>query len=242
MELRQYWQIIARRAWAPLLLFGVVLVGSLVLCQPTQPQFQASARILVDVPPLPAVGGMGFDPRLTAPQATEYLVDDFSVFVTGQTVAQAVSRRLADRGIEVPAGLIQSSTSSQEVHRVVVVRVTWHDPDQAIAIADAAIEVLREEAPAYFGRLGALQPEVRLFDGPDVSRVPPSLRQRLDLPIRLLLAVAAGIAYCFVADYLDDSIRGRQDLEGMRVRVLGEVPGQRRWWRGGRWWPGVRRG
>jgi capsular polysaccharide biosynthesis protein len=229
MELRQYWHIVWKRIWIPALLLAVVLVVSLVLRRPTSPQYQASGRVLVDVPPLEAVEGMGFDPRLTAPQATEYLVDDFTQFVSSQAVADAVSQRLAGQGIQVPPGVLQSSTASEQIHRVVTIRVTWADPNEALAILNAAVEVLMQEAPAYFGRLGLEQPQVTLFDGPGVSPVPPTLSERLDLPVRLLLALLAGIALAFLLDYVDDSIRGRQDLEEMEIQVLAEVPGRRRW-------------
>jgi len=229
MELRQYWQIVWKRIWIPALLLVVVLVASLGLRRPPPPQYQASARVLVDVPPLEAVEGMGFDPRLTAPQATEYLVDDLSLFVASQAVAQAVSQRLADQNIQVPAGVIQSSTASEQVHRVVTLRVSWGDPDQALAILNATLEVLSQEAPGYFGRLGLEEPQINLFDGPSVSPVPPGLTQRLDVPVRLILALVAGVALCFFLDYLDDSVRGRDELEGMGIRVLAEVPGRRRW-------------
>jgi capsular polysaccharide biosynthesis protein len=228
MELRQYWHIVWKRIWIPALLIGVVLVVSLLLRRPSPVQYEASGRVLVDVPPLESVEGMGFDPRLTAPQATEYLVDDFTQFVSSQAVADAVSRRLAEQGLQVPPGVIQSSTASEQVHRVVTIRVTWSDPDEALSIVTAAVEVLKEDAPAYFGRLGREQPQVTLFDGPGVSAVPPSLTERLDLPVRLLLALLAGIAVAFLLNYLDDSVRGRQELEGMGIRVLAEVPKQRR--------------
>jgi capsular polysaccharide biosynthesis protein len=229
MELRQYWHIVWKRIWIPALLLAVVLVVSLALRHPTPSQYQASGRVLVDVPPLEAVEGMGFDPRLTAPQATEYLVDDFTQFVSSQAVADAVSQRLADQGIQVPPGVIQSSTASEQIHRVVTIRVTWGDPNEALSIVTAAVEVLKQEAPAYFGRLGMEQPQVTLFDGPGVSPVPPSLTERLDLPVRLLLALLAGIALAFLLNYLDDSIRGRQELEDMGIHVLAEVPRRRRW-------------
>jgi protein tyrosine kinase modulator len=229
MELRQYARIVWKRIWVPATVLAVALVASLALRQEAPPQYRASVKVLVDVPPLQTVEGMGFDPRLTAPQATEYLVDDFSVFVTGDAVAQRVSQRLADRGIQVPAGAIQSSTASQQIHRVVEIQVVWGNPEQALAIIDAATKVLQEDAPTYFGRLGSLQPRIEIFDGPRVGPVSSGLSERLDLPVRLLLAVLAGIALCFVLDYLDDSIRGCQEMEAMGIKVLTEVPGQRRW-------------
>jgi capsular polysaccharide biosynthesis protein len=232
MELRQYWHIVWKRIWIPALLFAVVLVVSLALRRPTPPLYQATGRVLVDVPPLGAVEGMGFDPRLTAPQATEYLVDDFTQFVSSQAVADAVSQRLADQGIQVPPGIIQSSTASEQIHRAVTIRVVWNDPDEALRIMSATVEVLQQETPAYFGRLGLEQPQVTLFDGPGVGPVPLSLTKRLDLPVRLLLALLAGVALAFFLNYLDDSIRGRQELESMGIRVLAEVPKRRRWFGG----------
>jgi capsular polysaccharide biosynthesis protein len=228
MELRQYWQIIWKRIWIPALLFAIVLAVSLALDSPSPPQYQASGRVLVDVPPLETMEGMGFDPRLTAPQATEYLVDDFTQFVSSQAVAAAVSERLASQGIRVPPGSIQSSTASEQVHRVVTVRVIWSNPDEAAAILTEAIEVLQQETPAYFGRLGLEQPQVTLFDGPSVSPVPPSLTDRLDLPVRLFLALLAGGAMCFFLNYLDSSIRGREELEALGISVLTEIPRGRR--------------
>jgi len=44
-----------------------------------------------------------------------------------------------------------------------------------------------------------------------------------------VIAVVAGVALCFLLDYLDDSIRGREELEAMDISVLAEVPGRRRW-------------
>jgi len=229
MELRQYWRIVWQRIWVPALLLGIVLVVSVVLRRPPPAQYHGSARVLVDIPPLATVQGMNFDPRLTAPQATEYLVDDFSLFVTGQVVADAVSQKLADQGIRVPAGAIQSSTTSEKVHRVVTIQITWGDPQQAAAILNAAVEVLRQEAPTYFSRLEMKGPQITLFDGPNISPVPTSLSQLLDLPVRLILAVVAGVALCFLLDYLDDSLRGREDLEALGINVLAEVPGRKRW-------------
>ena len=50
------------------------------------------------------------------------------------------------------------------------------------------------------------------------------LRERLDLPLRLLLALAAGVALAFLLDYLDDSVRSAAELEEMGLAVVGEIP------------------
>jgi len=45
-----------------------------------------------------------------------------------------------------------------------------------------------------------------------------------DLPIRLFLALLAGVALTFLLDYLDDTVRDQAELEAMGITVLGEIP------------------
>jgi len=236
MELRLYWSIIVRRWWIVLLPPLLVLAASLALRQPSPPAYIAEARLVVDVPPLPEQPGMDFDPRYYAALTTEYLVDDLSSFVTGDVIAQAISARLAGQGIAVPPGAIQGSTTSDQIHRLVTLRVTWGDPEQAKEIIQAAAEALRTESPKYFSRLQGREPQVAVFDGPRVSPAPPGLRARLDLPLRVLLALLAGLALAFLVDYLDTTIYDAGHVERLGMPVLGEVP------RAARRWPWQRRG
>ena len=68
-----------------------------------------------------------------------------------------------------------------------------------------------------------------MIDPPTISLVGPSLRQRLDLPLRTILALVAGIGLAFLLDYLDDTIRGRTDIEALGLPILAEIPQARRW-------------
>ena len=237
MELRRYWRIIRRRLWIIILLPLVVLGASLALRRPAPPLYQATVRLMVDVPPLPMEEGMDFDPRYYAALATEYLVDDFSGFVTSQVVAESASARLAAQGITIPPGALQGSTSSEKIHRLVTLRVTWSDPDQALAIAQAAVDALQEESPKYFARLQAGTPQVSVIDKPSVVPVGPGLRERLDLPLRLGLALLAGLGLAFLVDYLDDTLHDAEDVEALGLAVLGEIPANPRRlpWQRGRW-------
>jgi capsular polysaccharide biosynthesis protein len=57
-----------------------------------------------------------------------------------------------------------------------------------------------------------------------IAQVGRSAREQLDLPLRIALALAAGVALAFLMHYLDDYVRERSDLEKLDVVVLGEVP------------------
>jgi len=226
VELRQYWTIIRRYVWIVLLVPLVVLGVSLALAwrQPASPLYQASVGLVVDMPPLPDSPGMNFDPRYYAALSTQYLVDDFSRFVTGDVMAEAVTRRLASQKITLPPGAIQGSVSSEKIHRLITLRITWGDPDQARAIIAAAADALREESPDYFARLGNQQPVIRIYDGPKVAPLAPSLRERLDWPLRLLLGLLAGVSLAFLMAYLDTRIFTTGDLARLGLPVVGEIP------------------
>ena len=44
--------------------------------------------------------------------------------------------------------------------------------------------------------------------------------------MRLLIALAAGIGLAFLAEYLDNRVRSREDVEELGLTVVGEIPKQ----------------
>ena len=84
---------------------------------------------------------------------------------------------------------------------------------------------MEEDSPKYLTQLGTPGALINVIDEPSPPAAnPPSLTQRLNLPVRLLLALAAGLALTFLLDYLDDNVRGRTELEALGIPVLAEVP------------------
>jgi len=224
MELRKYWEIVRRRWWLPVGLVGLVLVISLLWPQRAPAVYEASLRFTVGLEPEPRTGDYYTYDRYYTWLTSEYIIDDFSEVVKSQAFAQGVSSRLSDQEIQVPPGAIQGSTVAEKQHRILTLRITGPDPNQVGAIAEAAAAELTENNAQYFAQLGAEGAEVFLIDPPAVGLVPRSLQQRLDLPIRLLLALFVGISLAFLLDYLDDSVRNRGDLEALGLEVLGEIP------------------
>ena len=60
--------------------------------------------------------------------------------------------------------------------------------------------------------------------GAMVAPIGRSLREQLDIPIRVVIALLAGIALAFILDYLDTSVRDARDAESLGLRVVGEIP------------------
>jgi capsular polysaccharide biosynthesis protein len=225
MELRAFWRVLRRRWWLPVIL--ALLVGGLSLAfqRPWQPRpvdYQATLRFNVGISPERVPGVYTFD-RYYTMLTSEYLVDDLGEIVRSQLFAQAVSEKLAARGITVPAGAIGASTQPGKLHRIMTLTIHWGDQEQLAAIAGAASEVLTQRSAQFFGQFSADEADIRLIDPPAISAVGRPAREQLDLPLRLLLALSAGVGLAFLLDYLDDTVRDRQELEGMGLPVLGEI-------------------
>jgi len=230
MELREYWRIIRRRIWLPVVL--VLLVGVFTLWaqrswQPRPPVYATSLSFSVGLrPEQPGDGEENYYIALTS----EYLIDDLAEVVKGSEFAAAVSKRLANQDIHVPPGAIQGHSQTGKLHRILTVSITWNDPEQLAAIADAIIATVQEDTFRFMPRLFAQNGAAYLINRGGIEPVGRSLRERLELPIRLLLALAVGIGLCFLWEYLDDTVRDRADLEAMGIPVLGEIPRpQHRW-------------
>jgi capsular polysaccharide biosynthesis protein len=224
MELRQYWRIVYKRLWIIIALIVIVLISSLVL-QPGRPAlYQTSMRVTVAVMPESRSGDYYAFDRYYTWMASEYFVDELTEIVGSEAFAQAVSEELTDKGLDLPAGALHGSLRADRKHRILTVYVTWVDQAQLEEIANAAARVLQERSATFLGQLRATGADIRLIDPPLVLPAAQSLKERLDLPIRLFLALLAGVALTFLLDYLDDTIRDRAEVETMGLAVLGEIP------------------
>lgn len=226
MELRAYWKIIVRRWWLPVGLALLVAALTLAMQKPWQSRpvsYNAAMRFNVGITPERIPGVYTYD-RYYTMLTSEYLVDDLGEIVRSQAFAAAVSARLADQGLVVPAGAIGANTQPGKLHRILTVNVGGGDETQLRAIAEAIAATLTEGSAEFFGQFSADEADIRLIDPPTISQVGQSARQQLDLPLRALLALAAGIALAFLWHYLDTTVRERAELEQMGLTVLGEIP------------------
>ena len=230
MELREYWAILRRRWAAPILLPVLVALFSAVQLRPWEappPAFSATMRILVGVLPIEGVDEVEYDPRYYAWMTSEYLVDDFTEVLASELFANAVNSRLAANEIVIPAGLLRASANTGQQHRIIRLTFNWHNAEELQSIGDAAVAELEENAAAYFAQLGTQGAGVQVMDSPTVVQVGPSARQRVEWPLRIVLALVAGIGVAFLREYLDDTVRSRGQLEEMGLSCLVAVPKQR---------------
>lgn len=228
MELRTYWHIIWRRWWLIVVLVGIVLVVSLVTYHEPEPAYVATMRFAIGIEGSEPVNTTSGDGRSDAWLASEYLADDLSEVLKGGDFAARIGEQV---GFPVPAGIIFASRE----HRIMTVSVTWSDYDQVQSIAETVAAVVEDGGADYFPQLAGVEAKAVLIDGPGIGQVGRSLKEKLDLPLRLVVALVAGVALAFLWDYLDDTIRERGEMEALGAAVLGEIP------RKAKRWPGTKR-
>jgi hypothetical protein len=138
------------------------------------------------------------------------------------------------------ADAIGAALTSTHTHNFITVSVTWSTPLGAKAIASAIGEVSTSSLCQYLSYVVTKdatcvptdtsgQPVVTaqvVNDATDAVSAPGTAANKLTLYIILLLvAFIVGIALTFLADYFDDSIRGRDDaVLLLQLPVLSEVP------------------
>ncbi len=227
MELGDYARVLWRYRWLIAALVVVVGVASWLWRAQPAPLYQASVRFTIGVNAPAATQVSGYDPILTSYQASEYIRDDFVEIIKSDAFADDVNAVLTQRGArDVKVSKANIAATIEKQRRLMSMTITWHDAAQAQLIAEAAVQNLSENNAKYFAQLGASGASVAVIDKPVASRVGASLREQLDIPIRLLLALLAGVALAFILDYLDTSVRDARDAEQLGLRVLGEIPRQ----------------
>jgi capsular polysaccharide biosynthesis protein len=225
MELRQY-VTIARRWWYLLLLPPLIVAAyGLATYQPPATVYSAGVRYAVGQP-AGLANTAGYDPNYYRWLTSEYIATALKDWVTTSDFADAVSAQLAATGVEVPAATLRGALGADNARSILVVYLTWGSAEQVPAVFAAITAALQDNASA-FPQLGGLAAEAVPLDAAQPGAVGASLRSRLDLPLKVAVALAAGVALALLAHYFDPFVRDRRDLEQLGLPVLGDVPRRR---------------
>ncbi|MBX7213638.1 MAG: hypothetical protein K1X39_06430 [Thermoflexales bacterium] len=186
--------------------------------------YTTSMRFAAGLPPERTAGVYNYD-RHYDWLASEYMAQAFAYTVPTEAFASAVARRLQNEGLQVAPAALAAALRGDHTSSIFRVTLAWPDAAQLARIAEAASAELTENAAAYWPQLsnpgGA---PVRRLDLPDVVASAPSLRASFDVPVKLLLGLAVGVALAFLAHALDPALRDRRDLDRLGLRALAHIP------------------
>ncbi len=134
----------------------------------------------------------------------------------------AVSNQLAQAGLDVPSGSF--SVSADNVRSRLQISIQHGDAGTLAQVMDAAITVLSEQNGEALPQLGGETAVLVQLDDAVVTPLPRSLSSLLDIPLRLAIALAAGLGLALLVEYLDPTIRNRKEAEELGFAILGEIP------------------
>ena len=210
--LRRYWYLVV----LPPLLVGAV---TLITYRAPAPGYASTLRFSVGYAPEQQALSL-YDRKYPAWLTSEYIAGGLSDWAKTGDFAQAVA---GVAGGDITAGEVAGSIVSDHLRSIVVLYLNGGDPDRLTAIGNAAVKVLQVRNNVIFPQNGE-GAVVTALDGVAAAPAPPSLRNRLDIPIRLALGVALGVALAFLAWYFDPRIRDRADAEAIGLNIIAEIP------------------
>ena len=223
MELRRYWRVFWRRWWIAALITVATGILSFVASPLTQGNYTASMRVLLSVPAEPARGAYFRYDKYYSLLSSEYLTDDFIEVVRSQAFRDDV-REAMGAAPNVPIS-IHSLPRANSAPRILTILVTGRDPELTQRAAAAAAGVLTLRAGDYFSQLGPNSLIARVIDPPTVAAATASGRNYLNILLRTLVGLMAGVGLVFFLHYLDTTLYDREDLaRHVGIPILAEIP------------------
>jgi capsular polysaccharide biosynthesis protein len=230
VELREYWTIIRRRWWLPVAITLAALIASTAVGVRGASAYKTDMRIAISTIPTPDANAvLYYDPTYYSNLDSEYLADDMTEFMTSRAFATEVQRELATSStpVDYDVETILTATRTKKTHRFIDVTLTTPTFEQGEQIAASISRILNDPAHLgiYLKALTAYNTQMTVVTPPVTHRANTLLGLISEIALRTLIGLFVGIAAAFLIDYIDPSVRSRQEAEAvLQLPVLGQIP------------------
>jgi hypothetical protein len=224
MELRLYLDIVRRRWWivvaVPLLV--ALISGVVAASQPAR--YGLTLRLLVTRGPVADGSAAGL-----TDQGEDKTALDLPAIVSGATFRRDLAQELARRGRGLDDAALVGALQAMRQDNVVSIAITAARPDDAVAIGQATVALLKANGLRYWGdpraTPGSPGLNVGVLDLPERAALLNGPRAiATEVGLRALLALLAAIGVAFGLHYLEEGRRlqvadhGPQDQRPLRRR------------------------
>jgi capsular polysaccharide biosynthesis protein len=202
INLKELFSVIKRRLWI-VILFTLIcaILGGLYSTRPEVPIYSASSRIIVN-------------------SESAEMLGTLKVFIKEPIVLKQVIDELK---LPSSTGILrnQISVSSIDGSLITLITAVNSDPEMAVKIVNALVNVYSRQLPTVFPTSGIkVLTEAEPSAHPSPIN-PPSNRAFI---VSIFIGIAMGIGAVFLIDSLDDSIRSKRDVESqLEMVLLGQV-------------------
>lgn len=223
MELMQVVRVLLRRWYLiviPVAITAVVVLPSLLNSPASSGGFTTTIRYTAaqQLDAVPDRDGDYQDIWL----ASELTVNALTEWVQTSRFAQEVAAKALENGSEIDATTL--SIAADNERSVGQIFLIWPDEGQLKVITQAAIDVLQTRSQNYFPQLGGAPAQVTILDEPRIVPAPPPITNRLAPLIRIGLGLVVGVGLAFLAEYLDPTLRRREEVEALGLTVIANIP------------------
>jgi capsular polysaccharide biosynthesis protein len=233
LELREYWDIIRRRWWLPVIVTLVAAVASTAIGVRGAAAYKTDLRVAISTVPIPDPNAERYyDSVYYSNLTSEYLADDMSELMHSSAFAGEVKRELAtSRNLNVDVETLVSATRTKKTHRFIDITITTATPELGQEIGGSISRILSDppHLAVFLKALTAYTTQMTVVTPPDTHRANTLVGLIIEISVRTLIGLVVGIGLAFLLDYLDPSVRSRQEAEALlRAPVLAEIPRPRR--------------
>jgi receptor protein-tyrosine kinase len=222
LDLRAYARVLYKRKWIAAASLVVCVAVGVVLTARTTPIYQTRTTVFV--------GERQFTiERVQRELAVRYLsvglLKSYVEIVKSRTIAQ---KAIVDSGLDETPQSVQGGLWANVVVDTQVIEVHYAGPDPARAtrIANAVAEAFVNE----IGRLavtdeeGEPAVEVSIIDRAIIPGAPISPNSTRNIVLAVLIGLLGGVGLAFLVEYLDVTVKQREEIEALGLPSLGSIP------------------
>ncbi|MBN1678805.1 MAG: hypothetical protein JW966_00840 [Anaerolineae bacterium] len=234
MELIDIWHLLKRRWWLIVLPAAVAFMLTIPqLSNMVSPEttYWVQIRLTAAAPPEAEIEGVTtpYEDTVYVPLlASEYVVVNMPHWITSDSFAREVSQVLTGQNATFTADDLEGKFHADSFRSILQLYVTWDNREELETIADAAVTVLQTRNQTYFPQFAAEPVEVVALDDVEITEVAPPITTRVMPLLRIIFGGVLGVGLAVLAEYLDNAVRTRADIETLGMAVLGEIPPERR--------------
>ncbi|HJT37544.1 MAG TPA: Wzz/FepE/Etk N-terminal domain-containing protein, partial [Actinomycetota bacterium] len=233
LDLRAYFRVLRKRKWIIAAALIICIGAGALITARTTPRYEATATLFVGQPQI-TVAQLSTGVAVT--NLSNQLLKSYAEILTSRSTAQAA---IADSGLPVSVGAVRGGLTAEAIVGTLVIKLGYLGTDPAIAqqIVNAVADSFVEQINGGTGgsniatstaktsvNLQKTAVPVRIIDRAVQPTVPVSPNATRNLTVAVLLGIAAGIGLAFLIEYLDVTVKHREDVEQLGIHVLGTIP------------------
>lgn len=226
IDLKEYFQIIKKRAWIIVLITSIgIIVSAIISCFVLSPVYEAKTTLIINSDKVPGTEVITTDQI----NVSEKLAVTYGEIIKSKSVLDEVSDKLGLKGgyEEISENINVSSVNKTQIIEVSVQDInSRRSADIANAIPKAFTKEVKRITKAN---------SVQVIDKATVPKTPIKPNKVMNVAIAAVLGIMISLFVIFLLEYLDNKIKTPQDIEKhLGLPLLGVVPHEYKGKKGGK--------